>query len=296
MSIFFNQNPLVVNIELAEIIGLNESIFLQQLHYWIQKSSFENEGRFWVYNSIEEWKKQFKFWSDSTIKRIIRSLKSKGFLEIEKLSKDKRNKTNFYTINYIKIEEISNPNSVTQCIRSECTDPSGQIDPMDEVNVNRCINSTETTTETTTENKKVIKKEFSFTLSKKQSYDNLSDEYKKKLAAKCLLLDGNIDRYEEFVDALEAKGYQYKNFAKAYQSWDKERAYKDFKPTPEPRLGKDWVKVKAKGYLMAINTKTLEVKRGKLVVLEPQYPTQPPPTTPTNRNVMDKLKNTTKEF
>jgi len=32
MSILFNENPLVVNTKLAKNIGLNEAIFLQQLH------------------------------------------------------------------------------------------------------------------------------------------------------------------------------------------------------------------------------------------------------------------------
>ena len=109
------------------------------------------------------------------------------------------------------------------------------------------------------------KKIFSFSLSNKQSYDNLSQEYKDKLKAKCLLTDGNLQRYNDFIDQLEAKGYQYKDFSKAYIVWDKEKKYQSFTPEPEPKLGDDWVKV-VTGYdtVIAINTKTLETKEGVL--------------------------------
>lgn len=110
--------------------------------------------------------------------------------------------------------------------------------------------------------KKNNKKEFSFSLSKKQSYDNLSKEYKEKLKAKCLLIDGDISRYEDFVTQLEAKGYQYKDFSRAYMSWDKERKYKSYKPTQEPQLGEEWVRILGGNYAIAINTKTLEMKEG----------------------------------
>ena len=310
-NLLHDEYPIVVSPKLAEKIGLNEAIFLQQLNYWVNKSTTEIDGKKWVYNTIQSWAEQFPFWSEKTIKRVIVSLKNSGIIDVKKLSKDKRDKTNFYSINYEKIVKSDSDPS----IGSSCPYGTGQNDHMDKDRLSTCINSTETTTETTTENKLSVsfffsdnkchgkngeckrksamtingthycsqhgrmilselgrldlfretKKEFSFALRKKQSYDNLSAEYKEKLKAKCLLIDGSTSRYEDFITQLEAKGYQYKDFSKAYMAWDREKAYKDFTPEPEPALGEEWVKVRlSENEVVAINTETLEMKHGKI--------------------------------
>ncbi len=127
------------------------------------------------------------------------------------------------------------------------------------------------TKETKTKKEKINKKEFSFTLSKKSNFENLSKEYKKKLKAKCLLADGDHERYENFINTLEAKGYQYQNFYKAYLSWDKEKRYKTYKPVPEPLLGEGWYKVITNDGVIAINKDTLEMRIG-VEKAEPKKP------------------------
>ena len=116
------------------------------------------------------------------------------------------------------------------------------------------------------EEKKINKKKnFLFTLKEKKQYENLSEEYKTKLKAKCLLIDGNFKRYEDFILQLQAKGYQYKDFTKAYMSWDKEKNYKSFTPTKETQLGDEWYRVSVSATeKIAINKKTLEIKHGKV--------------------------------
>jgi len=113
-------------------------------------------------------------------------------------------------------------------------------------------------------NKENKEKEFNFTLTKKTTYEKLSRGYKDKLKAKCLLADGNLERYDAFVIQLEAKGYSFKNFFKAYLSWDKDMAYKDYSPIPEPQLGDNWYKVHTKSGIIAINDKTLEMRWAKV--------------------------------
>ena len=72
---------------------------------------------------------------------------------------------------------------------------------------------------TTTENKKkYIKKSFSFSLGKNQTYENLSDNYKKKLKAYAVTKDGAYS-FENFVDFHESKGSKFKNWSKAYNTW-----------------------------------------------------------------------------
>lgn len=75
-----DERPLIVLPKLAQVIGLNEAIVLQQVHYWIQGKREEQatqyvfEGRYWVYNTLPEWQKQFPFWGSNTVQRVFRSL------------------------------------------------------------------------------------------------------------------------------------------------------------------------------------------------------------------------------
>lgn len=46
-----DSHPLVLNKQLAVILGLNEALILQQVHYWIEINKKNNrnfqEGRYW---------------------------------------------------------------------------------------------------------------------------------------------------------------------------------------------------------------------------------------------------------
>ena len=97
--------PLLVLPSLAKEIGLNEAIFLQQLHFWLVKSEHSHEGEKWAYNSFSEWEIQFPFWSIATIRKILTNLEKKGIIVFKDLN-DLTNHakgSNWYSINYDKI-------------------------------------------------------------------------------------------------------------------------------------------------------------------------------------------------
>ncbi|AFV50664.1 replication initiation O-like [Pseudomonas phage AF] len=102
MSLLFDFQPLVINPKLAERIGLNEAIVLQQLKYWLTNDQVGrfHDGKRWVWNTLPEWQKQFPFWSEDTIKRALASLRSRGVLLVEQLNKAKHDRTNFYSIDF----------------------------------------------------------------------------------------------------------------------------------------------------------------------------------------------------
>ena len=139
MSLIFDSPPLVVNPDLAVEIGLNEAIILQQIHYWVSKKNvgIERDGCRWIYNTHEQWQKQFPFLSQATIKRCLNKLRKLGLVSVQQFNKNKHDWTNFYSVNYEQIHQLksSRPNG------SICTHPSAQIDPI----------FTETTTEITAE-------------------------------------------------------------------------------------------------------------------------------------------------
>lgn len=108
-KLLINEQPLVVLPSLAKKIGLNEAIMLQQIHFWLTRKPHEKDGRQWIYNTYAEWATQFPFWSESTIKRTIRSLEKKGLIITGNFNKAKFDKTKWYTIDYDKLEDLSSP-------------------------------------------------------------------------------------------------------------------------------------------------------------------------------------------
>lgn len=167
MSLLMPSRPIVINPDLAYSIGLNEAIALQQVNYWLKEttSGLERDGVRWIYNTNEQWLEQFPFWSESTLKRTFTRLKNLGVLKVEQLNKSQRDMTNYYTINYESdlLDEVK----VTKSKSSNCTLPSGQNEPMEQVKVKRSngskrtalirSNCTDVLTENTTENTTDIK-------------------------------------------------------------------------------------------------------------------------------------------
>lgn len=109
-NLLLDSQPLVIIPELAEIIGLNEAIILQQIHYWlnINKKTNKNfrDGFYWTYNSYEEWQKQFPFWSIRTITRIFSSLEKDGLLISSNYNKLKIDRTKWYRIDYERLQTL----------------------------------------------------------------------------------------------------------------------------------------------------------------------------------------------
>ena len=110
-KLLYTKEPIVINPIAAEVLGVNESIIVQQIHYWLNinekaKINF-HEGRYWTYNTYENWQKtNFRFLSVSTLKRIFKKLVTKGILITDNFNKAKYDRTLWVTINYEKLDEL----------------------------------------------------------------------------------------------------------------------------------------------------------------------------------------------
>lgn len=83
-SLLIPEPPLIILPSLAVMIGLNEAIVVQQLHYLLRgkHSGVEIEGRKWIWNTYEEWCLEvFPFWSVDTIKRTFSRLEEMFIIE-----------------------------------------------------------------------------------------------------------------------------------------------------------------------------------------------------------------------
>jgi hypothetical protein len=120
-----HEPPLVVLPTLAVALGgLNEAIFLQQCHYWMQRSKHARDGRTWFWKRHQDWLEEFPFWSESTIKRVCSSLRKKGLIDTEQMLSTKLDRRNWFSVNY--------PNLNALIGDLEPKRPSVQIDPIDD--------------------------------------------------------------------------------------------------------------------------------------------------------------------
>lgn len=100
----FDEHPLVIDVKLAQAIGLNEAIVLQQVNYWLHgRHAKKINGRLWTYNSLKKWNEQFPFWSERTVKRVFSSLEKDGLLITDNFNKYKFDKTKWYSIDIDKL-------------------------------------------------------------------------------------------------------------------------------------------------------------------------------------------------
>ena len=132
MNYLINEPPLVLLPSLATAIGLNEALMLQQIQYWLSRSAKEIEGRYWIYNTYEDWAEQFPFWSKSTIVRTIANLEGLGVIISSNFNKAKFDKTKWYAIDYDRLREIiENTDFVNMSKRTTQNDKTRYSDCID---------------------------------------------------------------------------------------------------------------------------------------------------------------------
>lgn len=173
MSLLLDEQPSVIQKGLASVIGLNESIVVQQIHYWtiLNKKSRKNyrNGFYWTYNSFENWNKEFPFWSLRTIKRIFTKLENKGIIITDNFNKIGFDRTKWYRIDYDVLKSL-----FTLC----------QFGTMDSDNLTLPIPETNTETNnngTNVQNNGISKKEIPHILSENDEIKQFIEIYMNNL-------------------------------------------------------------------------------------------------------------------
>jgi len=87
--------------DVAVRYGVDESIFLHVIVNLAlnNKDNDRNfrDGRWWTYNSLAAWEKEFSWWSTKQIRRIISSCKEQGAILVGDYNKDPRDRTAWYS-------------------------------------------------------------------------------------------------------------------------------------------------------------------------------------------------------
>jgi hypothetical protein len=90
---------------LIEQFGRAGAQFLSQLHYWLnhnQNLGINYKGTTWIYNSAESWARQLHL-SVRQVRRLISKFINCEILKVEKLNPHKSVRTNYYSIDYNKL-------------------------------------------------------------------------------------------------------------------------------------------------------------------------------------------------
>lgn len=200
-NLLLDEHPLIILPSLATSVGLNEAVILQQLHYWLQHSNHEHEGRKWVYNTYQDWKEQFPFWSTDTIKRTITKLEKKGIILSANYNKLKIDKTKWYSIDYEKL-------GYAPSMRAKCPIEKGSLHPP--------------LPETTTKTNKTKKQYAEYVHMQEKEYDKLIERFGQKFTDRCIEV---LDGYKG------STGKKYKDDYRAILNWTVDRVKKEM-PTP----------------------------------------------------------------
>ena len=107
-KLLIQEPPLQVLPSLAILIGLNEAIVLQQIHYLMRISDHVYNGQKWVCLTFEEWAcRHFVFWSVATIKRVFNRLeKQKFILSTNAFNANGFDRSKWYSIDYGQLDEF----------------------------------------------------------------------------------------------------------------------------------------------------------------------------------------------
>lgn len=183
-NLLYDEQPIVIDRTLSKLLGLNEAIVLQQIHYWLKinerkKQNFY-DGRYWTYNSAKEWRENdFAFWSLKTIQRTFANLEGQGILIVSNYNVDRRDRTKWYSINYDLLDQLvkeyhdqMQKDKMTKCNLPNCPDANSQVGPMHEADLGQPL--PETTTEISSDTNQSDLMEF-------DTIDDLLKHYSDKL-------------------------------------------------------------------------------------------------------------------
>ena len=84
-----------------------ELFFVKAIKRWLRHPNrLKADGREWIYHTYEQWSKELSV-SKITVIRTVRSLEEKGVIERAYLSKNKRNRTSYYSLNEDVLKEYT---------------------------------------------------------------------------------------------------------------------------------------------------------------------------------------------
>jgi hypothetical protein len=91
-----------LSVPLAVKYGANESLFLSNICWWIEKNRANNrhfhDGRYWTYNTVASFVELFPYFTANQIQYLIGKLREKNILLVGNFNKIGYDRTNWYSV------------------------------------------------------------------------------------------------------------------------------------------------------------------------------------------------------
>ena len=120
-----DEPPILFLPRLAAVIGENDAIMLQQLHYWLDVAGHDYDGRRWIYNSYNEWAAQLPFWSRETVRRTLGRLRARGLVLTGDYNRHRYDRTLWYTIDYAALAVLGAEHGLSVAAGPKAPSPAG---------------------------------------------------------------------------------------------------------------------------------------------------------------------------
>lgn len=108
----------------AKDVGVEEAIMFSNIFFWVNLNKNKNsenhfhEGKYWTYNSVCRFNKQYPFWTVSAIRRILNNLEKKDYIKTGVFNKFGYDKTKWYTIAQKGIDTAKKDKEFVETINS----------------------------------------------------------------------------------------------------------------------------------------------------------------------------------
>ena len=184
------------NTEIAKQYGLEESILLENIYFWVKKNKANNQNyhnnKYWSYNSIKAFKLLFDYMSESKIYRALKKLEEVGLIEIGDFNADRYKRPSWYTVTdkTLKLYKDCSFQNETSTFQNETSTFQNEISSI-------------------TDNKQQIKN----TNKKQQIKEQFTPPTLEDVAEYCKERNNNIDAMQ-FVDYYSARGWRFNNGGK----------------------------------------------------------------------------------
>lgn len=135
--LFENDVVIPISMKVASKLGIKEAMVLQQVNYWMDKNEKLNrvdthfhDGKWWVFNTFENWNEQISCMGIATLKRVFANLENMGILITGNFNQKAYDHTKWYTIDKNRLETLVNTDSIKmiQSNVSNCTNRTDQND------------------------------------------------------------------------------------------------------------------------------------------------------------------------
>lgn len=104
----------------AKDVGVEEAVMLSNLYFWVEKNKNDgrnlHDGKYWTFNSVSGFTEKFEFWSGSQIRRILKNLKVKGYIETGRYNRIGYDKTTWYTVTEKAVKLIESDNEFVESV------------------------------------------------------------------------------------------------------------------------------------------------------------------------------------